>query len=56
MVMAPLPVVIPLEVTAVDHQHSRAHGGQPMTWQGRYHCGRILGKCYREGIAAAYIQ
>ena len=39
MVMALLPVVIPLEVTAVDHQHSTAQGGQPMTWQGRYHCG-----------------
>ena len=36
MVMASLPVVPPLEVTAVDHQHSTAQGGQPMTWQGRY--------------------
>ena len=34
--MASLPVVPLLEVTAVDHQHSTAHGGQPMTWQGRY--------------------
>ena len=39
MVMASLPVVPLLEVAAVGHQHSAAHGGQPMTWQGRHHCG-----------------